>query len=336
MTSGPTVSIIVPVLNEAASIDTCLLAIEAQTYPRIEEILVADGGSTDRTVAIAARHVKVRILDNPGRSQAAGLNVALGEATGDVVVRVDGHSLLEPDYVARCVRALTATGAAMVGGMMIPAKVGGWVQRAVAVAMSSRLGAGPARFHVGGSAGWVDTVYLGCYRTELARRKRGYDPAFIYNEDAEFAHRMGAAGGIWFDPSIRAVYVPRQSVAGVARQFFRYGRARAGTVRLHPASLSARQLAAPLLLLGLLSPWRRPIGLAYVAVVSTRAAAEAPRDPGASGGLLLVLPSMHLPWAAGFLSGILSPPPRRLSPRGGMSRLAISEVGPEGSAGPPS
>jgi glycosyltransferase involved in cell wall biosynthesis len=319
----PTVSVIVPVLNEATDIESCLLAIEAQTYPGIVEILVADGGSTDRTAEIAVSHARVRVLDNPGRLQAAGLNVALAEATGEVVVRVDGHSLIHPDYVERCVTSLATTGAAMVGGMMVPAKTGGWVQRAIGVAMSSRLGAGPARFHVGGAPGWVDTVYLGCYRADVAREKGGYDPAFVLNEDAEFAVRMREAGGVWFDPAIRATYVPRGSVPAVARQFFRYGKARAGTVRRHPASLSARQLAPPLLLLGLVSPWRRWIGLVYAGAVSARAAAELRRDPPAAGGLLLILPTMHLPWALGFLIGLASPQPGPSSPAGVARRQGL-------------
>jgi glycosyltransferase involved in cell wall biosynthesis len=305
----PTVSIIVPVLNEAEHIERCLLAIEGQTYPSIVEILVSDGGSTDRTSEIAASHAQVRVLDNRAGLQAAGLNVALAAATGEVVVRVDGHSLIDPDYVERCVTSLLATGAAMVGGMMVPIKTGGWVQRAVGVALSSRLGAGPARFHVGGTPGWVDTVYLGCYRAEVAREKGGYDPAFALNEDAEFAFRMKDAGGVWFDPAIRATYVPRGSIPAITRQFFRYGKARAGTVRRHPESLSARQLAPPLLLLGLMSPWRRWIGLAYAGAVSARAAAEVRRDAPAAGGLLLILPAMHLPWALGFLVGLTSSRP---------------------------
>jgi succinoglycan biosynthesis protein ExoA len=302
---NPTVSVIVPVLNEEAHIGACLDAIRAQTYPDIIEVLVADGGSTDRTREIAARYPRVRVLDNPRRLQAGGLNVGLAEALGEVTVRIDGHTIVSWDYVAHCVASLQLTGAAMVGGMMVPLRRGDWVQRGVAVAMASRLGAGPSRFHVGGAAGWVDTVYLGCYRTDLARRVGGYDIALVPNEDAEFAQRISRLGGVWFDPAIRASYVPRSHLSAVALQFLRYGRARAATVRRHPRSLAPRQLMAPLLVLGLLSSWRRPVALAYATVVSVRAAAEVRRDPSAAAGLLLVLPTMHLPWGAGFLAGLL-------------------------------
>jgi succinoglycan biosynthesis protein ExoA len=301
----PSVSVIVPVLNEEAHIENCLEAIVNQTYPRIVEILVADGGSSDSTRQLATSVPKVRLLKNPLRLQAGGLNIALAEATGDVTVRVDGHTLIPRDYVERCVSLLRVTRAAMVGGMMIPARRGGYVQRAVAVAMASRLGAGPARFHVGGASGWVDTVYLGCYWTDLARQIGGYDARFVPNEDAEFARRMGRHGGVWFDPAIRATYSPRDSLQKVAGQFLRYGWARAATVRRHPASISARQLAAPLLVLGLISSWRRWVAACYATAVTTRAIAELPRDAQAAAGLLLVLPAMHLPWGVGFLAGLV-------------------------------
>jgi glycosyltransferase involved in cell wall biosynthesis len=302
--SAPTVSVIVPVLNEERHLEACLTAIEVQTYPGIAEILVADGGSADRTREIALSHPLVRVVDNPGRIQAAGLNAALAQASGELVVRVDGHCILPPDYVKRCVESLRGSGAAMVGGVMIPAGGGGWVGRTIALAMRSRLGAGPARFHVGGAPGWVDTVYLGCYPAELARRKGGYRLDVGVNEDAELALRMGADGGVWFDPAITATYSPRESVPGLARQFYRYGLSRAATVRRHPRSLSARQLAAPLLVLGLLSPWRRWVGLSYGGAVAGRALIELPSDPATAAGLLLVLPVMHLSWGVGFLTGV--------------------------------
>ncbi|MGA8015565.1 MAG: glycosyltransferase family 2 protein [Candidatus Dormiibacterota bacterium] len=304
-------SVILPVLNEEAHLDACLAAIEAQTYRAITEVLVADGGSTDRSREIAVGHPRVRVLDNPARIQAAGLNTALREAAGEVVVRVDGHCVIAPDYVERCVAALHLTGAAMVGGLMVPVEGRGCVGRAAGLAMRSRLGAGPARFHTGGRPGWVDTVYLGCYPARLARAAGGYSLAVGVNEDAELAHRLRPRGGVWFDPGIVASYVPRERLSAVARQFFRYGLSRAATVRRHPESLAPRQLAAPLLLVALASPWRRWVVRGYAALVASRVLTELPRDPAGAAALSLLLPAMHLSWGSGFLLGVtgLVPPP---------------------------
>ena len=302
----PTVTVVVPVLNEAQHLDRCLDAVAEQTYPEIVEVLVVDGGSTDDTRARANRRDGlVRLLANPRRIQAAALNIALAEAKGEVTVRVDGHCVIAPDYVERCVEALGKTGAAMVGGAMRPAAEG-WLPRGIGAAMTSPLGAGPARFHVGGPSGWVDTVYLGAYETEVAREAGGYREDVGVNEDAEFAIRMSRQGGVWFDDSIRSTYTPRSSLPGVARQFYRYGRSRAATVWRHPETIAPRQLVAPLLLLALASPWRRKAAVAYAGVVLVAAAREVRSDPKASPVLLLALPAMHLPWGAGFLRGLLA------------------------------
>ena len=308
--AGPPVTVAIPVFNEAAHIAACLDAVAAQTYGNVVEVLVVDGGSTDNTRKIVAgRGGNVRLLHNPRRIQAAALNVALAEARGDVFVRVDGHCTIAADYVERCVETLAATGAAMVGGAMNP-QGDGWLGLGIASAMTSRFGVGPARFHLGGPPGWVDTVYLGAYPTALARDVGGYAEDVGVNEDAEFAIRMRPHGGVRFEPTIRSTYKPRGSLRAVTRQFYRYGRSRAATVRRHPGSIAPRQLVAPLLLAGLLSPWRRPALAAYAAVLAVAAADQGRRAPRAVPGLLLTLPAMHLPWGAGFFRGLVTGPPR--------------------------
>jgi glycosyltransferase involved in cell wall biosynthesis len=309
----PTVSVVIPTYNEEEHLARTLESIVGQTYPGIVEVLVADGRSTDRTRAIAGAFATVRIVDNPRRIQAAGLNQALAVAKGDVIVRVDGHCVLAPDYVEACVAALESSGAAMVGGGMHPVPSGRGTpraQRGIAVAMGSRVGAGPARFHqASASAGWVDTVYLGAYRAAHARAIGGYADDMTVNEDAEFAIRMRAHGGIWFDPSIRSTYTPRSTFSSLARQFYRYGQGRATTARRHPLQVRPRQLVAPALVVGLLSTRRRQVAAAYAALVLARATYELGRDPEGAAALALALPVMHLSWGVGFLRGLVDPQP---------------------------
>ncbi len=299
---APTVTIAIPVLNEEANLADCLDAVKGQTYGYIREVLVLDGGSSDRTATIAADRPEVTLLRNPGRIQACALNEAIRRADSDVLVRVDAHCRLEPDYVERCVVSLEATGAAMVGGGLRPVG-GGVVQRGIAAAMASRVGGGPARFHGAGEAGPTDTVYLGAYFVATARAVGGYAPVAT-NEDAEFAHRMAARGGVWFDPAIRSTYVPRTDMVALARQYYRYGLGRARTVRRHPSSLAPRQLAAPLLLVGLVAPGRRWVLAAYAGMLVAWAASLRPTGRYAVAALAAV-PTMHIPWAVGFLSGLL-------------------------------
>lgn len=299
----PTVTIALPVLNEADHLEACLRAVTEQTYAHVVEVLVVDGGSLDGTRQIASRFPGVRVVDNPRRFQSAGLNVALHQARGEVLVRVDARAVVAPDYVDRCVDALNRSGAALVGGPIEPQGTT-WVERAVGAALTSTLGAGPARFrNARASAAWTDIVYLGAARVDVLRRVGGYDESFITNEDGELLHRLGTDGGVWFDPAIRSTYRPRDSFFGLMRQYFLYGTGRAATVAKYPASLRLRQLAAPLLVLGLLSPFRRKVALAYLSVVALAVGTEMRSDPAAGAGLALALPAMHLSWGAGFLVG---------------------------------
>jgi len=307
----PTVTVGMPTFNEERHVAACLDAVAAQSYPAITEILVADGGSTDRTREIVSSYPdeRVRLLENPRRIRPAGLNVAIAAAGGEVFVRVDARTLLGGDYVARCVEALERTGAAMVGGPM-RYSASTRAERGLRAAMTSRLGAGPAPFRrEEGEARFVDTVYLGAYRLETIRALGCYDEWFGGNEDAEFAFRAQQAGGVYLDPSIFSTYAVREGLGPLWRQFRRYGKNRAITIRKHPSSLSVRQLAVPALALGILSPWRRPVVAAYAAVVVGRALTEAVQE-GATEGLVMAaaLPTMHAAWAVGFAEGIAKGP----------------------------
>lgn len=304
-----TVTIVIPTFQESVAIDECLNAVAAQDHLDIVEVLVVDGRSTDDTRERAAAHAGVRVLDNPARIQAAALNVGIDAAIGDVIVRVDGHCSIAPDYVRRCVEALESSNAAVVGGAMTPVAAGA-AQKGIAAAMASGMGAGPARFHTGGTAGWVDTVYLGAYRAADARSVGGYALDVGVNEDAEFAHRMSALGGVWFDPAIRSTYTPRSSLRAVARQFYRYGRSRSVTARRHPGSVKPRQLVAPALVLGLLGPTRRPVAVVYAVTVAAVSLRKIGSLRAATPTFAACLPLMHLPWGVGFLVGLVLGPPR--------------------------
>jgi succinoglycan biosynthesis protein ExoA len=310
-TGRPTVTVGMPTLNEERHIESCLDAIAAQSYPGIIEVLIADGGSNDRTRALITDYPdeRVRLLENPRRIRPAGLNVAIAAASGDIFVRVDGRTLLAQDYVQRCVDTLERTKAAIVGGP-VRYSASTRAERGLRAAMRSRLGAGPAPFRrEEGEGRFVDTVYLGAYRVDTIRRLGCYDEWFGGNEDAELAFRAQQAGGVYLEPAIWSTYAVREGLGPLWRQFRRYGRNRAVTIRKHPASLSARQLAVPALAVGILSPWRKPVVAAYAAVVGGRALMEAVQE-GTTEGLMLAaaLPTMHAAWAAGFVEGIVTGP----------------------------
>jgi glycosyltransferase involved in cell wall biosynthesis len=261
----PLVTIAMPCLNEAAFIEACLSSVQAQTYPRDRiEILVADGGSSDVTREILARLAaadsRIRVIDNPDRIQAAGLNRILAEARGDVIVRMDAHCEYAPDYVEKCITILERTGADNVGGAQ-RCRGRTEFELAACAALTSPLGVGGAAYRSPDNEGFVDTVFLGAYRRSVFDRIGPWDPGAITNEDAELNQRLVSAGGrIYLGREIVVHYTPRGSLGSLSRQYYRYGSGRARTLLKHRRFLSIRPalpflaLATGLLLLVTL-PW---------------------------------------------------------------------------------
>ncbi|MFN8377851.1 MAG: glycosyltransferase family 2 protein [Anaerolineae bacterium] len=316
----PLVSILMPVRNETAFIARSLGAVLAQDYPvdRIE-ILVADGESDDGTpdfIRSLPGGERVRIVPNPGRIQAAGLNLLIREARGDVLVRVDGHTLIAPDYVRACVDALRETGAWNVGGPMLPE---GTTPMGKAIAAAGRSPfAVPSAFHVSQSATWTDTVYLGAWPRWVFERVGGYNEQVGVNEDYELNVRIRqAGGGIYLTPAIRSTYYGRQTLPELARQYRRYGQSKVRTLAAHPGSLRPRQLAAPVLVaalaLGGMLAWiSRPIRILFGLLVLAYATANllaSVHVASRSGWALLprlpaIFATMHLSWGVGFWAGL--------------------------------
>ncbi len=320
----PGVSVVMPVLDEERHLGEAVDRILRQGYPGELEVVLALGPSRDATDAVAAelarREPRVRLVPNPTGRTPAGLNAAVAASRHDVVVRVDGHGLLTDGYIAAAVRLLQRTGADNVGGIMA-AEGETDVERAVAAAMTSRLGIGNARFHVGGSAGPAESVYLGVFRRATLERLGGFDESFVRAQDWELNHRIRQAGGtVWFSPELTVTYRPRSSLRALARQFYRTGQWRRQVMQRYPGTVSARYLAPPVAtaavvagtlagLLGLRPGWRvarwgwaAPVG--YAAVVAVGALADSrPLPPGARARLPVVLATMHLSWGAGFWRG---------------------------------
>jgi glycosyltransferase involved in cell wall biosynthesis len=309
-----------PIRNEAAFIARSLGSVLAQRYPPDRlEILVVDGMSTDETPAMIS-HLpdaqRVRILHNPRRIQAAALNIGLREAQGDVIVRVDGHTIIAPDYIGACLAALETSHADAVGGAMVPVGTTG-MGKAIAAAAMSSFGV-PAAFHHSQRAQYTDTVYLGAWPRGVMMRLGGFNESVHPNEDYELNYRIRHTGGkIYFDPAIRSIYYGRQTLSALITQYFRYGQAKVKTLSLHPASLRPRHLAAPLFTMSLIvglplaiaSLPIRVLWLAGLALYAALAAIAALRQATRTSMrlfwcILVVFPAMHLAWGSGFWIGL--------------------------------
>lgn len=230
MSNLPFVSVIMPVCNEAGSIAYSLASILRQDYPPGRmEVLVIDGMPDDKTREIiqqtsAGCHHTIKILDNPDRITPTALNVGLQNAQGEIILRIDGHCRIMPDYIRRCVEGLQKTRADCVGGAMTTTGKTR-MAKTIAFAQSSRFGVGNVAFRTGRKrAGYVDTVPFGAYRREVFERIGKFDEELVRNQDDEFNFRLIQSGGkIWFDPSIRSIYHSRSALRGLWQQYFQYG-----------------------------------------------------------------------------------------------------------------
>jgi glycosyltransferase involved in cell wall biosynthesis len=311
----PAVSVVLTVLNEERHLRAAVRSVLEQDYPGAIEVVLALGPSKDRSDAVAAELAadpRVTSVANPTGRTPNGLNLAIAASHYPIVARVDGHSVIPPDYLRRAVELLERTGADNVGGLM-SAKGVTDIEQAIATAMTSKLGVGNAPFHVGGSEGPADTVYLGVFRRTALERVGGYDETFSRAQDWEMNYRIRASGGlVWFSPELSVSYRPRSSLRAMADQYFHYGRWRRQVIRAHPGSVNFRYLAPPLALLGVvaglvLSTFLTPLALtvpaAYLLLVVAGSLVIGRRlPPGALALLPIVITTMHMTWGAGFLS----------------------------------
>ncbi|GAA3013980.1 hypothetical protein JCM13580A_40720 [Streptomyces drozdowiczii] len=333
----PAVSVIMPVLNEERHLRNSIRHILEQEYAGEMEVVIALGPSTDRTDEIAAELVaedpRVHTVPNPTGRTPAALNAAIEASSHPIVVRVDGHGMLSPNYIATAVRLLEETGAQNVGGIMHAEGENAW-EDAVAAAMTSKIGVGNAAFHTGGQAGPAETVYLGVFRREALEKADGYNVEFIRAQDWELNFRIREAGGlIWFSPELRVQYRPRPSVRALAKQYKDYGRWRHVVARYHAGSINLRYLAPPTAVVAIaaglvvgaaVTPWALIVPGGYVAAI---VAGSLPAGKGLSlkarAQIPVALATMHMSWGYGFLTS-----PRALAKKVIASRRpAIAEPG---------
>ncbi|MFO7292949.1 MAG: glycosyltransferase family 2 protein [Actinomycetes bacterium] len=314
MSSTPRVSVIIPARNAAETIADAVRS--ALDQEMVDEVVVAAADPATRSAIEGIADPRVKVVGNPEGTTPAALNRALRHSSGDVVVRCDAHSVLPPGYVARAVALLEETGAANVGGRQVPRGTSPF-ERAVAMAMVSPLGAGDARYRLGGPPGPTDTVYLGVFRRSELEAVGGFDETLERNQDYELNWRLRQKGGVvWFDPGLAVEYRPRSTPRALWRQYFDYGYWKRIVLRRHPESLRWRQLAAPALVVGLgvsaalaVFDWRKGSALPGVYVAATAGAGLVDLVRGRDPAALLepvALWVMHIAWGSGFIAGLLS------------------------------
>ena len=320
----PAVSVILPVLNEEVHLAQSVESILSQNYAGHIEIILALGPSKDMTdqiaESLALSDSRISIVRNPTGKTAAGLNLAINKSTSPVIVRVDAHSELPKNYISLAIEIMKSSGAVNVGGVMGAQGISHF-EKSVAAAMRSPLGVGASRFHTGGEAGFVDTVYLGVFMRSAVIAVGGFDERFIRAQDWELNYRLRQSGGtIFFDPRLHVTYRPRSTFKALAKQYFEYGRWRRVVSRRHQGTINYRYLAPPFSLIG--TALSIILALTINLILIFPAAiygifliiASLITGKGLIEKLLLpfVLFTMHMSWGLGFLTS-----PKTLAPTTG-------------------
>ncbi|NUU07517.1 glycosyltransferase family 2 protein [Leifsonia sp. C5G2] len=327
----PGVSYVMPVLNEVTHVRAAVDSLLEQDYAGPFEVTIALGPSMDGTTELveelAAVDDRIRVVDNVVGSTPAGLNLAIRESQYPIVIRVDAHSVLPPEYARIAVETMLETGADNVGGLM-DAQGTTDFERAVARAYGSRVGLGGTKLHVGGEAGPAETVYLGVFRRDRLLQVGLFDEEIKRGQDWELNRRIRTAGGtVWFTPRLKVTYRPRPNLYRLARQFFSTGIWRGELARRFPASNGLRYFAPPVMVIGVTvgtllgiagivqaalgaTPWLLwgfAAPLLYLVIVVVSALVWGRRD-GFRPFLwfLVVLPCIHFSWGIGFVLGYLS------------------------------
>jgi len=325
------VSYVMPVLNEVRYIENAVLTVLGQDYAGPKQVVLALGPSTDGTTELVERLARtdprIVVVHNPATDIPVGLNLAIAATDHPIIVRVDAHSELEPGYTTRAIETLERTGAANVAGIM-RARGKTPFQMAAARGYNSKFGLGGARYHGGTDEGAAESAYLGVFRRDILTSVGGFDETLKRGEDWELNLRLRAGGHlVWFDPQLSVTYWPRENWNKLARQFAATGVWRGELVRRYRGRNPWRFFVPPLLVLNLLAcvivavtqltgalngvpsviasaVYAGPV--AYIVLVLWLAFVA---DRGSTWRdkwfFVVVLPTMHLCWGVGFITGLV-------------------------------
>ncbi len=324
MEEHPFVSILIPVRNEARYMPRCLQAIADQDYPSDNiEVLIADGMSDDGTSELlqdwASQAANRYVYQNPGKIVPTGLNILIPKAKGEVIIRVDGHCVIAPDYVSNCIRHLQSDGVDGVGGSM--RSIGeDHISQVTALAMSSKFGVGNSSFRTEtGQTKLADTVPFPAYTRAIIEKVGLFDEELVRNQDDEYNYRIREAGGkILLAEDVKSEYYSRGSLKKLWKQYFQYGFWKVRVLQKHPRQMSLRQFV-PLafvlaliltILLSLLAPWGWKALPALVgAYLLANLSVSVVTASGQGEKKLLLLPLafaiIHLSYGLGFLLGLI-------------------------------
>ncbi len=306
---------VIPCLNEEKYLDGLVENLVANSRDLPIHIVIADGGSADKTPeiakALADKYDNVSYLHNPKKIQSAAVNLAVEEFGQEAtyLIRIDAHAKYPNNYFQTLIEEQRETGG---GSIVVSMDTVGITpfQEAVAAAQNSKLGNGGSSHRLDETQGkWVDHGHHALMLIKDFLAAGGYDDNFSHNEDYELDYRMAKLGGkIWLTGKINLIYYPRSDAKSLFKQYYNFGRGVTKMMLKHKNRPRIRQVIpaaiAPAALLSLLSPIlpiaALPINiwilfcLAYGALLGFKAK----KLSIAASGIAAMI--MHMAWSIGF------------------------------------
>lgn len=323
------VSVIVPCYNEEKNIGFLLEALNQQIYPHeLIEIIIIDGQSTDQTLTVINNEkekynkLSIKVISNPQKNIPSALNIGIRNSSGEIIVRMDAHSIPDPNYLKFCVEDLNNKMGSNVGGrwIIIPgseSKMG----KCISLAASHPFGVGDAKYRYSSESGYVDTVPYGAFSRDLVEEIGYYNEDLLANEDYEFNVRIRNSGKkIYFDPRIKTQYIARDTIMSLSKQYWRYGYWKFRMLRNYPDTLRWRQAIPPIFVAGIIllilmaiiipKAWiiLSTITLLYVLILSigTLQVIDIKTESYCLLGTPIAIIVMHFSWGLGFIYSLAS------------------------------
>lgn len=320
----PTISVVIPCRNEAGIIEKTLRSWLENDYPLDRlEVFVVDGMSNDGTREIVATLAQnnpcIHLLDNPSRIAPTAMNIGIRQSSGQLVIIISGHAIVESNYLRECARVLREhPEAGRAGGYMETVNPTYW-GRVIAAATTSRVGVGGSNWRLSKPEGFTDDAAFGAYHRWVYEKVGLYDEQFVRNQDTDFIQRVNDAGvKTYLSPTIRCKYYTRSNLPKLARQHYFDGFWLVKNLmklrHTHPRRFAPLFFVlgwAALIVLSMLWPWGKwfLLGYAgcYLAGIVGGALAAIPRHGGKIAVLMpLTFAAMHFSYGLGTLHGIWS------------------------------